>query len=443
MKNNLIKFVAIALTGAMALATSCKKDDDATLSVAPEATNLVFSADGAKLTSGGTEIPNKSFTVTTNQSDWSVAVTPAGSWVTAQKSGNSFTLSAAANNSATTPAAATVTVTAGNAKPVTMNVQQSGSVQVTGIAVNPTTLELSVGDSELVMATLLPLDHTEQGLNNTLLWESDDEDVVTVEGGMVTVVGAGKAVVKVWLERKPTIYAEIPVSVGVSMYMSQFQARTVDGADYLFSEIAFGKNAQVFILGFDESKIENAYNRDFFTYDSETGELTFIGESGSYEVYYSERLNHFFVYKEFKTDQPHNAWWITGQGVCSALEWNGIGGGWRLVPEDFAYLVPKEDGTYQGHAWLRTEFSLALRRFTDHYSFNFISEITGDTQGMNLLDALGEGFNTHFQGMGGGFENGYFLITLTPEEGAPSPTTPPTGHAGFFALHFERLLTIY
>ena len=138
MKSSIIRFLlrlykvqaAVALTAAMALVSSCKeKDEDPTLSVAPDAAEVVFSADGGTLTAGGTAI-SATFNVSTNQKEWNVASSQS-TWLTVtdiDKANKKFTLSAARNNTLTPPANATVTVTAGEAQAVVITVKQAAAL---------------------------------------------------------------------------------------------------------------------------------------------------------------------------------------------------------------------------------------------------------------------------------------------------------------------------
>ena len=75
----------------------------------------------------------------------------------------------------------------------TVNVTQK-IVPVTGIKLNYNELELSVGGSESLVATVLPTNAT----NKEVIWSSTNEAVVTVdENGLVNAVGAGDAIIVV------------------------------------------------------------------------------------------------------------------------------------------------------------------------------------------------------------------------------------------------------
>lgn len=130
MKNQFVKLVAVALTGAtMAWSMSCNNDnddpkkpkEDPTLSVTPNAA-VEFNSDGT--TSGET-----TFAVETNQSKWEAKSDKTWLTVTPNEAAKTFVLSAK-RNEFTEQKVAKVTITAGDAEPVTINVTQKGGTFV-------------------------------------------------------------------------------------------------------------------------------------------------------------------------------------------------------------------------------------------------------------------------------------------------------------------------
>ena len=81
---------------------------------------------------------------------------------------------------------------------VTVYYEGSGSdpdpVAVTGVTVDPTEWEMTVGDTKVLTATVAPNNATDK----TVSWSSDDESVATVSNaGVVTAVAAGTATITV------------------------------------------------------------------------------------------------------------------------------------------------------------------------------------------------------------------------------------------------------
>jgi uncharacterized repeat protein (TIGR02543 family) len=64
---------------------------------------------------------------------------------------------------------------------------------VTGITLNKTSATIFLGDTETLTATVEP----SNALNKTVIWESSDEDVATVDDGVVTAITAGTAIITV------------------------------------------------------------------------------------------------------------------------------------------------------------------------------------------------------------------------------------------------------
>ena len=66
-------------------------------------------------------------------------------------------------------------------------------VSVTGITLNKTTLTLDIGNSETLIATVLP----ENATNKTVIWATSDPLIATVDNGFVTAIGNGLATITV------------------------------------------------------------------------------------------------------------------------------------------------------------------------------------------------------------------------------------------------------
>ena len=69
-------------------------------------------------------------------------------------------------------------------------------VPVTGVSLNKTETDLTVGSTETLTATVQPTDAT----NQNVTWSSDNENVATVENGKVTAVGTGSTTITVTTE---------------------------------------------------------------------------------------------------------------------------------------------------------------------------------------------------------------------------------------------------
>lgn len=150
-----------------------------------EATGVSLNKTTLTLTEGGNEsltavvVPENATdkTVEWTSSDATVATVDSAGKVTAVKAGTA-TITAATANGKT----AACTVTVKEPTPAT--------VAVTGVTLNPTTLELKVGGTGTIAATVAP----ENATDKTVTWSSDKTDIATVDStGKVTAVKEGTA----------------------------------------------------------------------------------------------------------------------------------------------------------------------------------------------------------------------------------------------------------
>ena len=72
----------------------------------------------------------------------------------------------------------------------------SGSVAVTGVTLDQSSLSLTAGDT----AALIPTVQPSNASNKSVIWSSSDTDVATVNNGTVTAVAAGAATITVTTE---------------------------------------------------------------------------------------------------------------------------------------------------------------------------------------------------------------------------------------------------
>ena len=86
---------------------------------------------------------------------------------------------------------AIITATTYNGKKATCNVTVTSPVAITGINLDKSVLELYVGKSDTLNATISPSDATDQSVT----WSSSDTDIVTVSHGKVTAKKKGTAII--------------------------------------------------------------------------------------------------------------------------------------------------------------------------------------------------------------------------------------------------------
>ena len=206
--------------------------------------------------------------------------------------------------------------------------------------------------------------------------------------------------------------------------IGEYQVFTIDGleleasAGYYRAAIQFTQGAEVEVTGFED--LANAYNRDFFEYNAETGKLTFLRESGKWEVYYSSKYNYMWVMR--LDDEAPVAYWLVGHGFTSAPVWNDDynTGGWDT--EDVSrlgYVVKIADNTYQ------TTLYLSNTHEWESFEIEIYSDrLWNKTLGMELKEGSITGDATGFAvSMSNGFTNtadfvpGYYRLTFDTSGG--------------------------
>ena len=82
-------------------------------------------------------------------------------------------------------------------------------VNVTSVELDKTSISIEEGETETLTATVLPVDAT----NKAVTWESSDEDIATVDDGVVTAVAKGSATITCKSVADPTKLATCEVTV--------------------------------------------------------------------------------------------------------------------------------------------------------------------------------------------------------------------------------------
>lgn len=181
-------------------------------------------------------------------------------------------------------------------------------------------------------------------------------------------------------------------------------------AGLLYASIQFEKGSSVKVEGVDN--LEGAYNRDFFSY-SASG-LTFLRESGTYDVYYSPKYNYLWVAK--MSAVAPECYWVLGHGFTCASEWHtdyAIGGWSETDITRMGYAVKVGDDAWQcsmflnnEHEWATCEFEIYSNLSWEKTSGIELTTLTGDTKGLTI--GKGKGITST-----SGFQSGYYTITFS------------------------------
>lgn len=217
--------------------------------------------------------------------------------------------------------------------------------------------------------------------------------------------------------------------VGFQKNLSIKETELVASGGYFRARISFTQGEEFEMSGFED--VEHAYNRDFFSYDSDTGKFTFLRESGTWEIYYSSTFNYIWVAR--MSDTAPFCFWLVGHGFTCAPVWNDAynSGGWDTENiSQLGYIVPVGDQKYQTtvylsntHEWSSFEVEIYsdLDWGKDQGMLLQSGSLSGDTDGIEISQSNGIT-------SGESFVPGYYRLTFDVSPGV-----------GKEKLHLERL----
>ncbi|MDL2213217.1 DUF5016 domain-containing protein [Bacteroides sp. OttesenSCG-928-E20] len=280
----------------------------------------------------------------------------------------------------------------------------------------PTTLSGKISTSETLA-------------NSSIVW-GYSETVNTAE--LISATGAGFAFnFEDWQIERVT-FNVFTFKLGIVGYSKDMRINGVllDAAGgYFQAIIPFEQGQEVEVQGFEN--LEGAYNRDFFAYNEETGTLTFLRESGYWEVYYSARYNYMWVMR--MDDVAPDAFWLVGHGFTAASAWNEdyAFGGWETDNvARLGYVVKIAENKYQttiylndGHEWDSFEIEIYSNREWGKDNGIELQEgsLSGHTDGFVVSGS--NGFTSS-----GGFVPGYYRLTFDTSGGVANEK-----------MHIERI----
>lgn len=200
---------------------------------------------------------------------------------------------------------------------------------------------------------------------------------------------------------------------GVNMLIKVNGVQLVAAGEYMHAQVDFTENQTFTIEGVQNP--EASYNRDFFTYDAASGNYTFTGKSGKWDIFYSLSYDYFWVNR--MGDTAPDTYWIIGAGHSSSPRWyddfNDIG--WDLDDvKQVAYMKKLNAGIYQASVYLSDQvpwgFDIQVysnRTWSAEFAVFANDRFTGDSEGMraaggSMADIV----------MNDGFVPGYYRLTL-------------------------------
>lgn len=109
-------------------------------------------------------------------------------------------------------------------------------IGVEGIQLDKSTLELKIGDSENLSATILP----ENATSPRISWKSEDETIATVSEGVITGIAEGQTVITATCQEK-----EARCTVNVSAIKATSLSLCIDGIDMSEKKISVNEKVKV------------------------------------------------------------------------------------------------------------------------------------------------------------------------------------------------------
>ena len=172
--------------------------------------------------------------------------------------------------------------------------------------------------------------------------------------------------------RRVTVYQTTgPAFIDVSEF--EDVATNIKGA-----KINFDKGGQIFIQGIGSATIAQVYNRDFFIYNPDDETLTFDGESGEWDVCYSDVHRYFWICKALQGHGPPEGYWIRGT-ICPFPIYNNAFNT-NYAPLDqfwrFGYMRRLDNGKYQASISLASNSEFQINGATRDWVTSYVPGLT-------------------------------------------------------------------
>ena len=224
---DMAKYLLIVIMSSFVL-TSCQKDIDVT-SVTLDKTTL-------ELTIGGTAVLNATV-LPSDATDKTVVWTSSNPSVATVSEGRVTAVSAGT---------ATITATAGGKTATCTVAVETPIVVVTSVTLDNQTLDLNIGESSTLVATVAPANATDK----TVTWTTSDATVATVNNGVVSALAEGTATITA-TSGTQTATCDVTVSSSVAINATTFPDEAFRA--YLYNKFDADKDSI-----FSESEIANA-----------------------------------------------------------------------------------------------------------------------------------------------------------------------------------------
>ena len=291
------------------------------------------------------------------------------------------------------------------------------TIPITDIVVSPASLDLILEQTATLSTSFLPTSYSVE--DESLVWSSSDPSIAEVTDGVVEAIGSGQTTLKVALNSDPAVFTEISVFVEAPSVIdiSKFKGTGLND-NLIYKQVYLEEGATIDVQGISAEEISAAYNRDFMEWNASTETLTFTGETGQWDVYYSHKYKYFWIRHDEPNGSTTGVYWLRGIGFTQAPVWHsdlaGTSGGycWTLAKIRFAaFMKPLGNNRFQASVYISSAAQSASFWITIKHNLCSWS----DPPGTPLQFVGPAGFaasNTDINVRPADFTGGYYRVTL-------------------------------
>lgn len=210
------------------------------------------------------------------------------------------------------------------------NVVIKPAAAVESVTVNPTAVELKEGETATLTATVNP-----ETANQAIVWTSENEEVATVENGVVTALKAGTAIIKATSAKDETKFATCEVTVSAQPRLEGLTALL--GCDQTTVNVGDEIDVKLYV---DSDNAEETYNAFKFgvNFSENLEYLGFTGLDTENDYNFVDAADHTVTVSGFGASKT-----VSGENALVTLRFKATASGDAKItlPEDAAFANEK------------------------------------------------------------------------------------------------------
>ena len=231
-----------------------------------------------------------------------------------------------------------------------ITVTEKTTVSVTDISLDKSSLDLKVGDSATLTATVSPANAT----NKNITWKSDNTSVATVNNGKVTALKAGTATITVTTEEgnktascTVTVSPSVITVTGVSLNKSTLDLKVGESASLTVTVLPANATNKSVTWKSDNTSVATVSNGKVTALKAGTATITVTTLDGNKTASCKVTVrNEVPVF----SDVPNNAWFapyvydLAGQGIISGMTATTFAPDGLITRAQFAKILAAASG---------------------------------------------------------------------------------------------------